>query len=42
MRNVLLMMFAVGQAAAQLRVLVENGAGFQRVDSRLWEAKLVQ
>jgi hypothetical protein len=28
--------------AKQFRVLVENGAGFQRVDPRLFEAKPVQ
>ena len=30
------------QPAAQFRVLVEDGAGFQRVDSRLFESKPVQ
>jgi hypothetical protein len=29
-------------AAKQFRVLVENGAGFQRVDPRLFEAKPIQ
>jgi len=30
------------QPAAQFRVLVDDGAGFQRVDPRLFESKSVQ